>query len=115
MRNDNQNRPQWIKLWVEKYYDELCIDDIEEFYPTQAEENAYLLEIGKAFVSALEFYNAYNNPDVEAYKGFKMGKEGKRLYKSFQKDIIQSFDAYERRVADGKKGGRPHKTEENTD
>lgn len=108
MRN-TQNRPQWIKLWAEKYYDDLCIDDIKEFYPTEEEEQEFLLEVGKAFVSALSFYNAYNNPEKESYTTYAMGKDGKRLYKSFQRDIEQSYSAYERRVENGKTGGRPHR------
>ena len=110
MRDSKLNRPQWIKLWAEKYYDELYIDDLKELYPTQDEETEYLIQVGKAFVSALAYYNNYYS-DKE-FDIYQMDRDGKRLYKSLVRDIRQSYKAYEKRVEDGKKGGRPPKTDE---
>ena len=105
MRNDEKKKPQWVKLWAEKYYDELCIEDIKEFYPTPEEEADFLLQVGKAFVSALGYYNAHGSG--EEFITYKMNRDGMKLYKSLKRDIDQSYIVYERRVENGKLGGRP--------
>ncbi len=110
MRNDEISRPQWVKLWAEKYYDELCIDEIKELYPTDAEECEFLMQVGKAFISALAFYNAFN--EEESFCTYQMNRDGMRLYKSLKRDITQSYLSYERRVEAGKLGGRPKKQTE---
>jgi hypothetical protein len=111
MRNDEASKPQWVKLWAEKYYDELCIEDIKELYPTPEEELSFLTEVGKAFVSALAYYNSYC--DGESYTTYQMDRDGRRLYKSLKRDIDQSYISYIKRVENGKKGGRPPKEDDN--
>lgn len=111
MRNSEQGKPQWIKLWAEKYYDELCIDEIKDFYPTAAEERSFLMEVGKAFISALSYYNSYFSDDPQ-YTTYNMDRDGMKLYRSLKRDIDQSYQNYMLRVENGKKGGRPSKDDE---
>lgn len=109
MRDEEYGKPQWFKLWAEKYYDDLCIEDIHEFYPSVEEENEFLLDVGKAFVSALAYYNACTTEE-ESFSIYQMGLDGRKLYKSLKRDINQSYESYKRRVENGKKGGRPPKS-----
>lgn len=111
MRSDDFKKPQWVKLWAEKYYDDLCIDDIKEFYPTTEEETEFLKNVGMAFISALAYYNSYN-ADEDTFEIYRMNNDGKKLYKSLKRDIRQSYESYERRVENGKKGGRPSKDDD---
>lgn len=105
----NESAPQWIKLWVEKYCDDICIEDIEELYPTDEEETELVLDVGKAFISALSYYKSQITG--EEYRVYKMSRDARRLYNSFKRDIDQSFNDYELRVENGKKGGRPPKSD----
>lgn len=107
----NENAPQWIKLWIEKYCDDICLEDIHELYPDE-EENELIRAVGMAFISALSYYKGrITGEEYLVYS--KMNRDGKRLYKSFVKDIDQSFCDYELRVENGKKGGRPKKQDDN--
>lgn len=109
----NESAPQWIKLWIEKYCDDICLEDIEELYPTDEEETELVIDVGKAFISALSYYKSQITG--EEYRVYKMSRDAKRLYNSFVKDIDQSFKEYEKKAEinreNGKKGGRPPKSD----
>lgn len=99
-------RPQWFKCWALKYADALDIDFLDDDL-TQKEKIVLFQEVGKAFINAL-FY--FRDHDEEKYLSYKPNtRDGRILWHALKRDIDQSYRDYDKRVENGRKGGRPKK------
>ena len=104
-------RPQWFKLWAEKYSVALDIDFWDEEY-TDKEKKEFFEDIGRCFVNSLFYYNCLNR-DENKYSMYSPKTHfGRILWHALKRDIDQSFRDYIKKVENGKKGGRPPKKEE---
>ena len=54
-------RPQWYKLWCEKYADALDIENLDKDL-TPKEKNELFKEIGKVFINSLFYFLAKRSP-----------------------------------------------------
>lgn len=106
------NKPQWFKLWVSKYFDALDIENLDKDLNPD-EKNDLFVEVGKAFISALFYFSQHNNKTFRYYKPGT--RDGRILLNALKRDIDQSYREYYKRVADGKKGGRPPKAKYDID
>lgn len=107
-----EGRPQWFKLWVDKYVAALDIENLDNDL-SQAEKEKLFGEIGKAFVNCLFYFMQH---DQEKYLSYKPGtRDGRILWNALKRDIDQSFRDYEKRVMNGAKGGRPPKNKDLTE
>lgn len=99
-------RPQWFKLWVEKY---ACALDIEHLDTdlTPKERERLFIELGKVFINGLFYFWGHDKGEYLYYK--PSTRDGRILWNALKRDIDQSYRDYEQRVANGKKGGRPPK------
>lgn len=106
--NIESGRPQWFKLWGEKYADALDIENLDADL-NQKEKQLLFQEVGKAFINAL-FYFMANAQDKTQYSSYRpQTRDGRILWNALKRDIDQSFRDYEQRVRNGAKGGRPKK------
>ena len=104
----NEGRPQWFKMWCEKYADALDIKNLDTDL-TQAEKKALFEDVGIAFINAL-FYFMYRVEVAQTIWSYKpRTRDGRILYNVLRRDIDSSYADYDKRVRDGKKGGRPKK------
>ena len=98
-------RPQWFKMWVEKYSIALDIDNIDkEFGDDPDGEKVFFEEVGKCFINALRLFGDF---DKKYWNYEPQTRDGRVLWNYIKQDVTQSFLDYEKRVNDGKKGGRP--------
>ena len=103
-----QGRPQWFKLWAEKYADALDIENLDADL-SQAEKQVLFQEVGKAFINAL-FYFMANAQDKSQYSSYRPStRDGRILWNALKRDVDQSYRDYYERVRNGAKGGRPRK------
>ena len=102
-------RPQWFKLWVEKYATALDIENLDNDL-TAEEKELLFKDVGIAFINGLFYFLGHDNGDWSEYKPHT--RDGKIIWNALKRDIDQSYKDYDKRVIDGKKGGRPKK--ENT-
>lgn len=101
-----ENRPQWFKLWADKYIDALDIINLDkDLTPEQKEE--VFKDIGMAFINALFYFAFRSGHEDSVWKYATKTREGRVVTNALKRDIDQSYKDYEKRVADGKKGGRP--------
>lgn len=107
----DEGRPLWFKLWVEKYATSLDIENLDKDL-TQKDKELLFKEVGKAFINALFYFMGHDAGVWEEYK--PRTRDGRILWNALKKDIDQSYIDYEKRVADGRKGGRPKKNEDDT-
>lgn len=97
-------RPQWYKLWCEKYATALDIDNLDTDLTAKEKEQLFI-EVGKAFINSLFYFMAHDEPQ---YSNYKPGtRDGRILWNALKRDIDQSYRDYYKRQADGRKGGRP--------
>ena len=99
-------RPQWFKMWVEKYAAALDIDNLDNDL-TQKEKEELFKEVGKAFINSLFYFLAHDKEEYSAYK--PSTRDGRILWNALKRDIDQSYRDYDKRVENGGKGGRPPK------
>lgn len=98
--------PQWFKLWVEKYATALDIENLDE--DLDDEEKRELFEdVGRVFINALLYFMCVGNDDDKYYIYKPLTRDGRVLWNALKRDIEHSYRDYEKRVIDGKKGGRP--------
>jgi len=97
-------RPQWFKVWVEKYATALDIENLDDDL-TPKEKQKLFEEIGKVFINSLFYFNGHDKGEWSEYK--PSTRDGRILWNALKRDIDQSYRDYEKRVADGRKGGRP--------
>lgn len=102
-------RPQWFKLWVEKYSVALDIENLDSDL-TPTEKRLLFQEIGKVFINSLFYFNGHDEGKYSEYK--PATRDGKILWNALKRDIDQSYRDYDKRVQNGAKGGRPKKAEE---
>ena len=106
----SNGRPPWFKLWGEKYADALDVDNLDEDL-TQQEKQKLFTEVGKAFINALLYFKSVNNGE-STYGTYKAGtRDGRIVWNALKRDIDQSYRDYYKRRENGKKGGRPRKTD----
>lgn len=102
----SNGRPQWFKLWVEKYATALDIANIDEDL-TPKEKNVLFREIGKVFINSLSYFMGHDEGRWSEYK--PSTRDGRILWNALKRDIDQSYKDYDKRVKNGKTGGRPKK------
>ena len=103
-------RPQWFKLWVEKYSIALGIENIDEEFANDPDGKAeFFEEVGKCFINALLFFKDHDNDEYQCYKLHT--RDGRILWNALKHDVDQTYIDYDKRVQDGKKGGRPRTTQ----
>lgn len=105
-------RPQWYKLWVEKYADALDIENIDKDL-TPEEKDVLFKEIGKVFINSLFYFLGHDEGRWSEYK--PSTRDGRILWNALKRDIDQSYRDYDLRVQNGAKGGRPPKNPELSD
>lgn len=99
-------RPQWYKLWVEKYATALDIENLDDDL-TQTEKDILFREIGKVFINSLFYFLGHDEGKWSEYK--PSTRDGRILWNALKRDIDQSYRDYDLRVRNGAKGGRPKK------
>lgn len=100
-------RPQWFKLWADKYADALDIENLDNDL-TKTQKDKLFMDVGRAFINAL-FYHIQH--DEERYDYYKpLTRDGRIIWNALKRDIDQSYRDYELRVINGAKGGRPPKS-----
>lgn len=106
-------RPQWYKLWVEKYATALDIENLDvDLSPT--EKRKLFEEIGKVFINSLFYFMGHDEGRWSEYK--PSTRDGRILWNALKRDIDQSYKDYDKRVENGAKGGRPRsKPDDSTD
>lgn len=97
-------RPQWFKVWVEKYATALDIENLDDDLSTKEKQKLFE-EIGKVFINSLFYFTGHDKGEWSEYK--PSTRDGRILWNALKRDIDQSYRDYEKRVADGRKGGRP--------
>lgn len=102
-------RPQWYKLWCEKYADALDIENIDKDL-TPEEKDVLFKEIGKVFINSLFYFFGHDEGKWSEYK--PSTRDGRILWNALKRDIDQSYRDYDLRVQNGAKGGRPPKNPE---
>lgn len=99
-------RPQWYKMWVDKYATALDIENLDnDLTPTEKEE--LFIEVGKVFINSLFYFMAHDKGEYSYYKPHT--RDGRILWNALKRDIDQSYRDYDLRVKNGAKGGRPPK------
>lgn len=99
-------RPQWFKVWCDKYATALDIENLDNDL-TPKEKEKLFVEIGKVFINALFYFTEHDKTEYRIYK--PSTRDGRILWNALKRDIDQSYKEYDLRVANGKKGGRPRK------
>ena len=107
-------RPQWFKVWAEKYAVALDIENIdEEFADDPDGKLEFFEEVGKCFINALLFFKDHDNEEYQYYR--PKTRDGRILWNALKHDVDQTFIDYDKRVQDGKKGGRPRTASQDQD
>ena len=113
----DNGKPQWFKMWGEKYATALDIENLDRDLKDH-EKQALFEDVGRAFISALFYFMCRVNDETQ-YSVYKpLTRDGRILWNALKRDIDQSYRDYEKRVKNGAKGGRPPKKPEtpaNTD
>lgn len=104
-----EGRPQWFKLWVDKYVTALDIENLDEDLSPD-EKRLLFEEVGKAFINSLFYFMSHGKGQYSEYK--PRTRDGRILWNSLKRDIDQSYRDYDTRVRNGAKGGRPIKKPE---
>ena len=103
-----EGKPQWFKMWGEKYAIALDIEHLDE-YMTPKEKTALFEDVGRVFINSMFYFMCRAN-DEEQYSEYKpRTRDGRVLWNTMKRDIDQSYRDYELRVKNGAKGGRPPK------
>ena len=102
----NSNRPQWFKLWAEKYATALDIEHLSEDLSPEELGNLFF-SIGKVFINALFYFFGHDEGHWKEYK--PQTRDERVLWNALKRDIDQSYRDYDKRVENGSKGGRPKK------
>ena len=103
-----EGKPQWFKMWGEKYATALDIENLDnDLDPDEKEE--LFTDVGRAFINSLFYFMCRANEE-ERYSTYKpRTRDGRILWNALKRDIDQSYRDYELRVRNGAKGGRPPK------
>lgn len=99
-------RPQWFKLWVDKYATALDIENLDNDLTPQ-EKRKLFEEIGKVFINSLFYFMGHDEGEWCEYK--PSTRDGRILWNALRRDIDQSYRDYDLRVKNGSMGGRPKK------
>lgn len=99
-------RPQWFKLWVDKYATALDIENLDNDLTPQ-EKRKLFEEIGKVFINSLFYFMGHDEGEWCEYK--PNTRDGRILWNALKRDIDQSYRDYDLRVKNGSMGGRPKK------
>ena len=103
-----EGKPQWFKLWAEKYCDALDIKNLDNDLSPK-EKQTLFEDTGIAFINAL-FYFMYRVDVEQTIWSYKpKTRDGRILYNALKRDIDASYKDYKKRVENGKTGGRPKK------
>ena len=104
----DEGKPQWFKLWVEKYATALDIDNLDtDLNPKEKDE--LFKNVGIAFINALFYFLYRVDVESEIWEYKPKTRDGRILWNALKRDIDQSYRDYEMRVKNGAKGGRPRK------
>ena len=99
-------RPQWYKLWPDKYADALDIENLDNDL-SDDEKDELFREVGKAFINSLFYFRSH---DQESYSTYRpQPRDGRIPWNALKRDIDQTYRDYDKRVENGAKGGRPRK------
>ena len=104
-------RPQWCKLWADKYAVALDIENLNNDL-SEKEKDDLFREVGKAFINGMIYFLAHDEKSCIVYK--LKTRDGRILWNALKRDIDQSYRDYEKSVENGKKGGRPKKDKQET-
>ena len=102
-------RPQWYKLWVEKYAVALDIENLDTDLTPQ-EKEVLFRDVGKVFINSLFYFLAHDEGKYREYR--PSTRDGRILWNALKRDIDQSYRDYDKRVINGKRGGRPKKNQD---
>ncbi len=102
-----QGRPQWWKMWPEKYATALDIENIDKDL-TAKEKQKLFEEVGKAFINSMFYFLQHEQAKYSAYE--PGSRDGRILWNALKRDIDNSYKDYQLRVEHGKRGGRPKNT-----
>ena len=80
-------RPQWFKLWVEKYAVALDIEYLDEDLTPEQKEIVFR-DIGAIFINALSYFMGYDKGEWYEYE--PKTREGRTLWHALKRDIDQS-------------------------
>ncbi len=104
LREVPSGRPQWFKLWVDKYAAALDIENIDNDL-TPDEKEILFREVGKVFINSMFYFIGLPEGQYREYT--PSTRDGRILWNALKRDIDQSYRDFEKRVAKGKLGGRP--------
>lgn len=105
----SNGRPQWYKMWCEKYAAALDIENLDNDL-TPKEKDVLFTEVGKVFINSLFYFLEHDKGEYSYYK--PSTRDGRILWNALKRDIDQSYKDYYLRVENGAKGGRPKKDPE---
>ena len=110
VEDTSNGRPQWYKLWVEKYATALDIENLDSDL-TPEEKRKLFEEVGKVFINSMFYFLGHDEGIYSEYK--PTTRDGRILWNALKRDIDQSYRDYDLRVINGAKGGRPPKKQSN--
>ena len=103
---NTEGKPQWFKLWANKYADVIDINNLDSDLKPDEKERLFR-EIGIAFINSLFYFQNYYSSKCPYYE--PKTRDGRIIWNALQRDVRASYEDYEKRVENGKKGGRPPK------
>ena len=99
---------EWFKLWASDFCDDFHIDVLENELDSSERQNL-IADVGRAFVNGMNYYYM-RYMEEDDYKAYPLiTSDGKRLFRKMRAWIDKAFEDYEKKVENGKKGGRPKK------
>lgn len=102
-------RPQWFKLWVEKYAVALDIAHLDEDLDP-LDKLSLFEDVGRVFINSLSYFLGHDEGKWAEYKPHT--RDGRVLWNALKRDIDASYRDYDQRVVNGGKGGRPKRSNE---
>lgn len=102
-------RPQWFKLWVEKYATALDIEHLDEDLDP-LDKISLFEDVGRVFINSLSYFLGHDKGKWAEYK--PLTRDGRVLWNALKRDIDASYRDYDQRVVNGGKGGRPKRSNE---
>lgn len=116
-----EKRPIWYHLFAEDLYHILDVENLDsdpDFVNNPRRKDQLFNDLGRALLNSLIYfkdYYEYGGEDPQAEYPIE-SRDGRIVYNALKRGIVYSYEEYEERVENGKKGGRPLKEEnENSD
>lgn len=104
------NGPTWVKLSIQKLIDFFEVETAEDVVEMINDDPKLLSEMGKILFNIMLYgYDRNNDSLTFEYRDMKA------LYGLLRQDVDSSYINYEKRVENGRKGGRPKAEEQEVD